>query len=70
MHPLKYYEFTFRSSISKKKNPDNWNGTSIYSKVSYDSPEYVGQKLFFPANNEQYSAYQRLPLEKLSFMIT
>lgn len=67
MHPLNYYEFTFRSSVSKENDLNDWGGPDLYSRVDYNDPKYIGEQLFFPPNNNYYSANEYLPSETITF---
>ncbi|WP_148639300.1 hypothetical protein [Aquimarina longa] len=72
MKELRYYEFEFFPSelnVSKSKSYYDLHDGKLYSDMrnKYESKDYLQNKFFFPKNNEQYSADQRIPDQEIQF---
>ncbi len=72
MKPLKYYEFGFCTSESKLPDSTFYKNPSkdkLFSKMKneFGSKEYIDNKLFFPNNNNNYTADQKIPNDNIKF---
>jgi hypothetical protein len=72
MKEVNYYSFSiFASELIKDTYNDNYQylTTKLYSKFTHENykDDAFGQTFFFPKDNDDYSAYQRIPSYSYEF---
>ncbi|WP_062056990.1 hypothetical protein [Aquimarina longa] len=72
MKELQYYKFRFHPTEmddSKSKSYQDLQYGKLYSDMTnkYESEDYIERKFFFPKDNGQYSADQRIPNQEIEF---